>query len=390
MQKHILAVAWLIGLLSLGACSTPTPQKSAADTKPPVWSVVAWQAQQASRTASVVPKSPASQSTGRSVLTTPVTVAKAPEPSLSKWEQPLQTEDEAGKNGIAVAANQCWAQVVIPARVTREQKELTVRDGGVRHEVLPPVLSQDMQSVVVKDGAQSFQVQPARFKAVTEEILVTEEVRKWVVEPAVFEERTEQVEVESSRIVMRECRSAGQAVGAPNQRKAAAAQCAVKLPARHRSVTRMVQVKAESVREEVTPAVYKTITRMVLDQDAVAVPVPIPEKRIQMPYQSVAKPSEAREFEVPAQTRKVAVKVHEGAPQLSWRQVLCQRDMSPALVTDLQKALQMAGLDTGKPDGKLGNRTWEALQNYQQREGLASGFLTYETLDRLAVPSPER
>lgn len=385
MQKNIQGVGILAfaGLVLLGGCSASAPKKSADAMTPPVWSAVAWEAQQANRPkrkpkAVAIPVEPPAA---------PVEVS-TPElrPKPSELELPV---DPPAPNGISVAPNQCWAQVVIPPRITNAQKELTVREASVRVEVTPAVLKQSQQSVVVKEGAQTFNVAPPRFKAVAEKVLVSEEVRKLVVEPAVFEDRTEQVEVESARVVMRECRSAGPRAAGPNSHKTSS-QCAVELPARYQSVTRKVQVKPETVREEVIPAVYKTVTRMVLDQEAQVVPVPLPETRIQVPYKAVETPSVAKEHEIPAQTKQVAVKLHEGMPQLSWRQVLCEKDMSPSLVTRLQKALQTSGFDIGKADGKLGNRTWQALQSYQQREGLASGFLTYETLDSLKLAVDEK
>ncbi len=291
------------------------------------------------------------------------------------------------QNGISVPPNQCWAQVVIPPRRTESKKVLTLREEATRHEITQPVLEQGVQQVVVKDAASVYKVEPPRFKPVAERVLVSEAVPKLVIEPAVYETQHESVEVESSQITMRDCRGAGPAASkSAFQRNSVL--CATEVPPRYKNVSRQVLVKPETVREEVTPAVYKTVTRMVLDQPAKVTEVPLPEVRKTMPLQTLQRPGQAQAQTVPAQTTSVQVIQHEGLPFLTWRRTLCERDMSRDLISQLQEALSSAGMDIGKADGKMGKRTWVALQNYQQQEGLASGHLTYETLERLQLKAP--
>ena len=127
---------------------------------------------------------------------------------------------------------------------------------------------------------------------------------------------------------------------------------------------------------------------MVLDQPARVTEVQVPEVRKQMPLQTLQRPGQVQAQSVPAQTADIRVIKHEGLPLLTWRRTLCERDMSRDLVTQLQEALSAVGLDIGKQDGRMGKRTWAALQSYQQQEGLASGHLTYETLERLKIKKP--
>ncbi|WP_382200205.1 peptidoglycan-binding domain-containing protein [Hydrogenophaga defluvii] len=60
-----------------------------------------------------------------------------------------------------------------------------------------------------------------------------------------------------------------------------------------------------------------------------------------------------------------------------------------AVVVAVQQALRKQGLDVGSADGKLGRRTMAALMDYQRREGLAIGLVTFETLDKLGLPKPQ-
>ena len=89
-------------------------------------------------------------------------------------------------------------------------------------------------------------------------------------------------------------------------------------------------------------------------------------------------------------TAALSVTRHEGMPQLVWRRALCESEAMPALVTRLQQALAAQGQEVGAPDGKLGRRTMAALVDYQRREGLAAGLITFETLQRLGLAVSER
>ncbi len=412
-------VLTLASVIMLVGCSTPQP-KSAADDKKG-WSVLEWQYANWRKSAMLPPQiqamplgldsaagdtnskqlSPIPLSLTGPASATPIALpdsnGTAAKPVVSASAASVQDTSPApdapaplsgaSPNGISVPPNQCWAQVVIPPRRTESKKVLTLREEATRHEISQPVLEQGVQQVVVKDAASVYKVEPPRFKPVAERVLVSEAVPKLVIEPAVYETQNESVEVESTRITMRDCRGAGPATSTSAFQRNSVL-CATETPPRYKKIARQVLVKPETVREEVTPAVYKTVTRMVLDQPAKVTEVPLPEVRKTMPLQTLQRPGQAQAQTVPAQTTSVQVIQHEGLPFLTWRRTLCERDMSRDLISQLQEALSSAGMDIGKADGKMGKRTWVALQNYQQQEGLASGHLTYETLERLQLKAP--
>ena len=54
--------------------------------------------------------------------------------------------------------------------------------------------------------------------------------------------------------------------------------CLVEVPAKHRTVSKRVQVTAPGTREVTKPAVYRTVTRRVVDTPAAARTVKIPAK----------------------------------------------------------------------------------------------------------------
>jgi peptidoglycan hydrolase-like protein with peptidoglycan-binding domain len=71
--------------------------------------------------------------------------------------------------------------------------------------------------------------------------------------------------------------------------------------------------------------------------------------------------------------------------RMDWRRILCETNVSPQLISRIQSALRMAGHDPGPIDGVLGQQTRRAVTEYQKKKGLASGELTYRTLESLGV-----
>jgi len=77
------------------------------------------------------------------------------------------------------------------------------------------------------------------------------------------------------------------------------------------------------------------------------------------------------------------VKVSDG--RLQWKRVLCEINATPAMIMKIQRALKQAGFDPGPIDGVLGPETMRAIRAFQKKHGLATGGLTYETIEKLGV-----
>ncbi len=147
----------------------------------------------------------------------------------------------------------------------------------------------------------------------------------------------------------------------------------------------MVLVQAERVREEITPAVFQTITKKVLVEPGRALPIQVQPEFAHIPVTTVQKQAQVNEFKVEPKTEALPLTVYTSAPQLTWRRVLCEKDASPILVRQLQEALQQKGYPVGSVDGKLGQRTVNAIDKFQHDNELATGLLTYEAMESLGI-----
>jgi peptidoglycan hydrolase-like protein with peptidoglycan-binding domain len=63
---------------------------------------------------------------------------------------------------------------------------------------------------------------------------------------------------------------------------------------------------------------------------------------------------------------------------------------SPQLVRSVQQSLEAKGIDVGPVDGIWGPKTHQALQQFQEKQGLdATGQLNARTLEALGIPGEQ-
>lgn len=119
--------------------------------------------------------------------------------------------------------------------------------------------------------------------------------------------------------------------------------------------------------EDATPAVIETQTEQVL-----ITPADLRDDG------SVRRPAEYQTL-----TRQVIVE-----PRTEQRfAALCEREITPQLVMNLQRALAVRGFYTGPISGELNWRTRRAVRLFQQDQGIDSAILSLETARYLGLVS---
>jgi hypothetical protein len=312
-------------------------------------------------------------------------VAAAPSPA------PVSGVEERAQNAPVpplsspspiIRPGECWVQAVIQPKPISKPLEIVVRDAVNDIEITPPALETTRKEVVVREGGVTYRIEPPVYKRVTEKVMVRPEVRRSVVVPAVFEEREVQIEIEAAHTIMERCNASTvhRTAEAPVQML-----CARTIPAKTKTVKRKILVQPETTREVVEPAVYKDVTRWVLETPARAIPIDLPPRTAQLKVREITRPEQIEERQVPPEIKRLLATTYEGEPSVVFRRAVCDQALSTTLVRDLQQALKQAGFDPGRTDGKLGRQTFHALLNYQRQNGLAQGALTYESLEHLGI-----
>ncbi len=355
--------------LSLSACGVFSSVRNTdgVSTPPRVWMASEWQSETASKPSEAI-----------------VPAAGLVSPATALPQAPVQPY------GVSVALDQCWAQMVIYPRKEIFTQEVITKDGRLGYNVQAPVLKTVQESVTVRDGAWSFKVEPPQYKEIVEQVKVRDEIKRFVIEPAVYSDEKDTVMIESPRVEMRSCRSVGKRILGQSQPMANQTQCTVSIPAKYKIITRKVLTKPEAVTEVITPAVYQTIVKWALVENGKASSIEIPAEKVRKQVVAVDTPAQVVSQSIPPRVKEFEVTNYENAPQLAWRQVVCAKDSSPSMVEDLQFALKREGLEFGPVDGKLGKRTMKAVESYQLQKGIASGFLTYETLEMMGLQQTKK
>ncbi|MCA9774741.1 MAG: peptidoglycan-binding protein, partial [Myxococcales bacterium] len=99
----------------------------------------------------------------------------------------------------------------------------------------------------------------------------------------------------------------------------------------------------------------------------------------------LAEAAKEKRIELPAVYQTVTREEQVTEGRMEWRQILCQTNVRPGIVREIQQALVKAGYKPGPVDGVLGKETMAAVESFQKAKGLVVGPLTIRTLDALGV-----
>jgi hypothetical protein len=138
--------------------------------------------------------------------------------------------------------------------------------------------------------------------------------------------------------------------------------CLVEIPAKTKEITKVVVDTPERVKEEIVPAKTKKVK----------------VKKLVSPTKMVKVPVEA-EYKMLKKRKKIA-DTHVG-----WERILCQTNMTKDVIAKIQRALNEREYHAGEPDGIMGRGTQNALDQFQRDNSLATGGITYETLNALGI-----
>ena len=305
----------------------------------------------------------------------------------------------------------------------------------------------ELQRVLTAEASTRIEVEPAVYETREERVVVREASTEIVDVPAVFRTETEQVLVEPARSVWKPGRGPIERIDdttgeimclieIPARYESVARTVldtpatteTVEVPAEYETVEvrrlvtparqRRVEVEPEYTTVEVErrvedaaftwlaagadappgseptgsraclverPAEYRTVARRVVASDATVEVSEVPAEYRTVAVQRLEAPASVRRERIPERVETVTTRVEVRPSGLAWRPVLCETNMTPDIVADLQRALAREGFDPGPPDGVVGRGTLEAIEAYQAERALDRGGITYQTLQALNV-----
>jgi len=312
-----------------------------------------------------------------------------------------------------------------------------------------PEYKTETSRVLVKQGSETISVSPAAYETVEERVVVKEAYTRSVDVPATYRTESESVLVEPARSVWKKGRgpiekldnitgeimclveiparyetltktvldkpATSKTVEVPAVYETVKVQRLVKpaaenrkaIEAEYENLSTRVKIadagffwlkKGESANDSakysgrevcLTPreAEFRTIKKTVVKTPARTEVIEIPAKYKTVKVTRLISPATERRTPVPARTKTVSRQVQVEPSRLQWRQILCETNTTPKLITSIQRALRREGFDPGPIDGVIGADTLEAIQEFQLKNSLDSGGITFETLKALKVNS---
>ncbi len=276
---------------------------------------------------------------------------------------------------------ECYARVLSPERYEAVSEKVVIQPAGERVEIIPAKYEWDEQEIVIKEASARLEIVPAQYQTRTETVTVEPAREEMRIIPAQYETVEERVKV-------RDAYTTWKKGSGPITRVDAATgeiMCLVEVPAEYRTVTRRVMKSAPRTERIKIPAKTRTIERQVVVRKATTRSVPIPAETQTVRYQKMVTPPREEKVAIPAVTDTVTTQKLVSKARLHWASILCETNVTPGVVRNLQTALQREGIYNGAIDGKLGPATMAAVDAYQRREGLSTGQLTIETMRKLRV-----
>ena len=222
-----------------------------------------------------------------------------------------------------------------------------------------PAKYKTIKKLVVKSPARTeVQEIPAEVQTLAVQKIVGEPTVKYTLIPAVHKTVEKKVPDTAASFMWTNA-----ATGADKPWRATGHMvCLVEKEAVTKDVKKVVLDTPASVTEEVIPAVFETVK----------------VEKLVIEAKETRKPVEA-EYKTIEKRKKVV------DSSLAWQRILCQTNMTKDVIKKIQASLNERGYKAGKPDGSMGRGTNAALEKFQKDNGLATGGITYETLNALNI-----
>ena len=310
---------------------------------------------------------------------------------------------------------------------------------------IEPTIKKIPNRVLISEATEKLSSPPAKYRSDTEEVLVKAAYKRLVEIPAVFTKKQDRVLVEAAHSIWQKGEGPIQKI----DNQTGEIMCRVDIPAEYQTIDVEVVSTGPQLTDVTEEAVYKTVNVQKLESDATEQREPVPaefetmnREQVQTPGRYTwlasrssedssptgrvvchqAKPANVIEYErtvvktagrfereeveetyeevtvseliADAQSVKIPIagasekidrRVKVADSRFEWQAVLCETNTNGDIISRLQAALVEEGYNPGSVDGVLGKSTLNALEDYQQKNSLAEGGVTLESIKALGV-----
>jgi NADH:ubiquinone oxidoreductase subunit len=338
-------------------------------------------------------------------------------------------------------------EILVAAKLKGVDLDSTVPGNCYKEYFTPEKYKVVSEEIVVQAETEKTEIIPAKYEMVEKTIEISPATKKTIEVPATYEFKDERILVEKEKTVWKKGHNPAQKLnGATGDImclvkvpakykiikkrvvKTPATTKIVEIPAVSKTVKVKKLISEATIKKIAIPAVKKTIQKKVLDSKSDFAWIKVGQSvdkgwgytghRICLVEQpAVSQKITKTVLETPATTKEIAIKATfknmkvkklvsqakeiktpiEAEYKLlkkrkkisdatqGWERILCQTNMNKEVILSIQNALKAENYKPGKIDGVLGRDTRVALDKYQRDNSLATGGITYETLNALKI-----
>ncbi|MGI9533573.1 MAG: peptidoglycan-binding domain-containing protein [Thermodesulfobacteriota bacterium] len=276
---------------------------------------------------------------------------------------------------------ECYARVKIPEKYETYTEEVVKRQASEKIEIVEPKFELVDEKVLVKDATFELKVVPAKFEWVEEKVLVKPAYVVLEDVPAEYGTSEEKVLVKPAQTVWKKGRGPIEKIDGSTGE----ILCLIEEPAVYKTVSKKVlKTPAKVVKKEV-PAEYKVVKKKIVKTPPSTQKVEIPAEYTTIKVRKQVQPATEKRIPIPEEKQTITKTKKVADGKLEWKPILCETNMTVAVVKKIQVALTDAGFYNGPIDGVIGGGTIAGLRSYQSQKGLATGGITIESLNKLGV-----
>ncbi|BBO68824.1 hypothetical protein DSCA_27540 [Desulfosarcina alkanivorans] len=276
---------------------------------------------------------------------------------------------------------ECFARVFVPPTYATASERVLTRSASERLEIVPARYEWVEEKVMVKAASERIEVIPAKYGWKEEQVLVKAASSRLEQIPAKYERVESKVLAKEAHVVWKKGRGPIEKV----DNTTGEIMCLVEVPASYKTVKKTVMVTPPGTRKVDIPAEFKTVRKRVMLEPPQERTITIPAEYETVKVRKMVSGPQERRIPVAEEYQTVTKTVKTDDGHMEWRRIMCETNVTPDVVTNIQRTLHNAGYDPGPIDGVLGRQTASALKSYQRDHRMAEGGLTYETVKKLGI-----
>ncbi|MEO0366832.1 MAG: peptidoglycan-binding domain-containing protein [Pseudomonadota bacterium] len=285
----------------------------------------------------------------------------------------------------------CYARILTPATYKTTTETVLAKEASERVEIIPAQYETVKERVLVKEASSRLEIVPAVYETVSERVLIKPATTRIEQIPATYRTESERVLVTPARTEWKRgpattLSRTGEVLDSRTT-DTGEIMCLVEVPAVYKTVSRQVVDRAASTREITIPAEYKMVEKRVLKTPATTREVVIPAEYGSVDTVRVVSDAKERRIAIPAEYTTVTKREKVSEDVLDWREVVCDVNLNRANVSELQTALKKAGYYKGPLDGIIGPMTLSAANSYARAKQLPVGtnYIAIDTIEKLGL-----